>query len=37
MVTLDNIRDILKSWDVWKRIEVAPNRIDALEVRVAAL
>ncbi len=37
MVTLDNIRSILKSWDVWKRIEAAPSRIDELEMRVAAL
>lgn len=27
----------LRNWDVWKRMEQAPTRIDELEKRVAAL
>jgi predicted RNA-binding Zn-ribbon protein involved in translation (DUF1610 family) len=37
MAVLSEITDLLKRWDVWKRVEEAPNRIDALEKRIAEL
>jgi hypothetical protein len=37
MSTLGDISDLLRRWDVWKRVEEAPSRLDALEKRVAAL
>jgi hypothetical protein len=37
MAVLSEITDILKRWDVWKRVEEAPARIDALEKRIAEL
>jgi hypothetical protein len=37
MAVLGEIVELLKRWDVWKRVEAAPERIDALEKRVAEL
>ena len=37
MAVLGEIVELLKRWDVWKKVEEAPSRIDALEARVAAL
>ena len=37
MKSLDEIAELLRRWDVWKRVEAAPNRIDDLEKRIAAL
>jgi hypothetical protein len=37
MAVLSEITELLKRWDVWRRVEEAPNRIDALEKRVAKL
>lgn len=37
MAVLGEIVEILKRWDVWKRVEAAPGRIDVLEKRVADL
>lgn len=37
MAILSEITDLLRRWDVWKRVEEAPDRIDCLEKRVAEL
>ena len=37
MAMLSEITELLRRWDVWKRIEDAPSRIDALEKRIADL
>ena len=37
MAVLGELVEILKRWDVWKRVEATPDRIDALEMRVAEL
>jgi hypothetical protein len=37
MAILSEIVELLKSWDVWKRVEAAPDRIDVLEKRVLEL
>jgi hypothetical protein len=37
MAILSEITEMLRRWDVWKRVEAAPDRIDELEKRVAAL
>ncbi|MGO8865348.1 MAG: hypothetical protein ACLQME_02495 [Alphaproteobacteria bacterium] len=37
MAVLHEIVELLKRWDVWKRVEAAPERIDVLEKRVAEL
>jgi transposase-like protein len=37
MTVLADITDLLRSWNVWRRVEEAPARIDALEKRVAEL
>jgi hypothetical protein len=37
MAVLSEITELLKRWDVWRRVEEAPARIDALEKRVAEL
>jgi hypothetical protein len=37
MAILSEITDLLRRWDVWKRVEEAPSRIDALEKRLVAL
>lgn len=37
MAVFDNVLGILRQWDLWKRIEAAPDEIDALEERVAEL
>jgi uncharacterized protein with PIN domain len=37
MAILGEITELLQRWDVWKRVEAAPRRIDDLEKRVAAL
>jgi hypothetical protein len=37
MAVLSEITELLKRWDVWKRVEEAPGRIDALEKRIAEL
>ncbi len=37
MAILSEITELLRRWDVWKRVEAAPQRIDELERRVAAL
>ena len=34
---IKDIVELLQRWDVWKRVEAAPARLDALERRVAAL
>jgi hypothetical protein len=37
MAVLGDIVEILKRWDVWKRVEEGPARIDDLEKRVSEL
>ena len=37
MAVLSELTELLRRWDVWKRVEEAPERIEALEKRVAAL
>lgn len=37
MSTVESILALLNKWPAWKRITAAPERIDALEKRVAAL
>lgn len=37
MAVLSELVELLKRWDVWKRIEATPDRIDALEKKMAAL
>jgi predicted RNA-binding Zn-ribbon protein involved in translation (DUF1610 family) len=37
MSTVDSILRLLEGWPAWKRITQAPDRVDALERRVAAL
>lgn len=37
MTVLAEITELLRRWDVWKRVEEAPARIDALEKRIAEL
>jgi hypothetical protein len=37
MAILGEITELLRRWDVWKRVEAAPDRIDALEKRVVEL
>lgn len=37
MAILSEITELLRRWDVWKRVEAAPQRIDELEKRVAVL
>jgi predicted RNA-binding Zn-ribbon protein involved in translation (DUF1610 family) len=37
MVGVGDIVELLKRWDRWKRIDEAPERIDALEKRIAEL
>jgi predicted nucleic-acid-binding Zn-ribbon protein len=37
MATFDNLLSILRQWGTWKRIEEAPERIDAVEARLAKL
>jgi ribosomal protein S27AE len=37
MTVLAEITELLRRWDVWKRVEAAPERIDALEKKVANL
>ena len=37
MTVLGEFLELLKRRDVWKRVEAAPDRIDALEKRVAEL
>jgi hypothetical protein len=37
MALLNNIIEALRHWEVWRRIEGTPERIDALERRVADL
>jgi ribosomal protein S27AE len=37
MVGVTDIVELLKRWDRWRRIDEAPERIDALEKRIAEL
>jgi hypothetical protein len=37
MPSLSDIRELLRGWAVWKKIEELPSRMDALEQRVAGL
>ena len=37
MAALDNVVELLRRMDWWKRVEAAPDRIDGLEKRVAVL
>jgi hypothetical protein len=37
MAVIGEITELLRRWNVWKRVEGAPERIDALERRVAEL
>jgi predicted nucleic-acid-binding Zn-ribbon protein len=37
MTVLAEVTELLRRWDVWKRVEEAPARIDALEKRIAEL
>ena len=37
MAVLGEVTELLRRWDVWKRVEDAPARIDELEKRVADL
>lgn len=37
MAVISEITELLRRWDVWRRVEAAPDRIDDLERRVAEL
>ena len=37
MAVVDNIAELLSRWDRWKRVNECPERIDALEKRIAEL
>lgn len=37
MAVVSDIVDLLKRWDVWRRVEQTPDRVDALEKRVGEL
>ncbi len=37
MAVLGEIVELLKRWDVWKRVEECPDRVDQLEARLTAL
>lgn len=37
MAVLAEITELLRRWDVWKRVEAAPDRVDALEKRIGNL
>ena len=37
MAVIGEVTELLRRWDVWKRVEAAPDRLDALERRVAEL
>jgi predicted nucleic-acid-binding Zn-ribbon protein len=37
MTVLAEITELLRRWDVWRRVEEAPARLDALEKRIADL
>jgi hypothetical protein len=37
MATLTNIVELLQRWDFWRRLEATPDRVDALERRIAEL
>ncbi len=37
MAVLGEIVELLKRWDVWRRVEGTPDRLDALEKRVSEL
>ena len=37
MAVLAEITELLRRWDVWKRVEAAPGRVDALEKRISEL
>ncbi len=37
MAMLDNVLAALRQWSLWKRIEAAPDEIDALKERIAEL
>ncbi len=37
MAVLGEVVELLKRWDVWKRVEECPDRVDHLEARLAAL
>jgi transposase-like protein len=37
MAVVADIVELLRRWDVWRRVEQAPDRIDALEKRIAEL
>jgi hypothetical protein len=37
MAVIGEVVEILKRWDRWKRLDEAPDRMDALEKRIADL
>jgi hypothetical protein len=37
MAVIGELVELLKRWDVWKRVEETPDRVDALEKRIAEL
>ena len=37
MAMLDNVLGVLRQWNLWQRIEAAPDEIDALKERVTKL
>ena len=37
MTVLSEVTELLRRWDVWKRVEAAPERIDELERRLVNL
>ena len=37
MTVLSEVTELLRRWDVWKRVEAAPERIDQLERRLVNL
>lgn len=37
MAMVGDIVELLKRWDVWRRVEQTPDRVDALEKRVGEL
>lgn len=37
MAVVADIVELLRRWDIWRRVEQTPDRVDALEKRVAEL
>lgn len=37
MAVLAEVTELLRRWDVWKRVEECPDRVDALEAKIVEL